>query len=44
MIKSECLSKKEQCMPEMYVNDDGEKYKIKNMSVKNAYRRLIGDV
>ncbi len=44
VIKSECVSKKEQCMPEMYVNDDGEKYKIKNMSVKNVYRSLIGDV
>ncbi len=43
VIKSECVSKKEQCLPEMYV-DDGEKYKIKNMSVKNAYRRLICDV
>lgn len=31
-------------MPEMYVHDDGEKYNIKNMSVKNVYRRLIVDV
>ncbi len=44
MIESECAFKKEQCMPEMYVDDDGEKYTIKNMSVKNVYRRLIVDV
>ncbi len=29
MIESECAFKKEQCMPEMYVDDDGEKYTIK---------------
>ncbi len=31
VIESECAFQKEQCMPEMYVDDDGEKNTIKNM-------------
>ncbi len=44
LIKTECVSKKQQCMPEMYTDDDGKKYQIKTLSVKNVYRRLIVDV
>ncbi len=44
LIENECISKKEQGMPEMYTDDDGKKYQIKTLSVKNVYRRLIVEV
>lgn len=44
MIEREYVSNVEKCMPEMYVDDNAEKNKLKNMSVKNIYRRIIVDV
>lgn len=44
IIKRQCVNKKEQCMPEVYVMEDEEKCKIKDMSVKKVYRWLIVDV
>jgi len=44
LIESECIPKRGQSMPEMYIDDDGKKCQIRTLSVKNVYRRLIVDV
>lgn len=43
-IEKECVQTIDECMPEMYVMENGKKCEIKSMSVKKVYGWLLVDV